>query len=36
MQLGVAPTLTDTLVAFTLENIVAFTLKMVLHLLWKS
>jgi len=32
MQHGVAPTLTDTPVAFTLENIIALTLKMVLYL----
>jgi len=36
MQHGVAPTLTDTPVAFTLKNIVAFTLKIMLHLPWKS
>ena len=31
MQHGVAPTLTDTPVAFTLKNIVAFTLNIPLH-----
>jgi len=36
MQHGVAPTLTDTPVAFTLKNIIAFTLKMVLYLPWNS
>ena len=36
MQHGVAPTLTDTPVVFTLKNIVALTLKMVLYLPWKS
>ena len=35
-QHGVATTLTDTPVAFTLKNIIAFTLKIVLYLLWKS
>ena len=34
MQHGVAPTLTDTPVAFTLKNIVALTLKVILHLPW--
>jgi len=32
MQHGVAPTLTDNHFAFTLKNIITFTLKMVLHL----
>ena len=36
MQHGVALTLTDTPVAFTLKNIIAFTLKMVLYLPWNS
>jgi len=36
MQHGVAPTLTDTPVAFTLKDIVALTLKMVLYLPWNS
>ena len=36
MQHGVAPTLTDTPVAFTLKSIVALTLKMALYLPWKS
>ena len=31
MQHGVAPTLTDTPVAFTFKNIVAFTLNIPLH-----
>ena len=33
MQHGVAPTLTGASVAFTLKNIVALTLKEVLHLI---
>jgi len=33
MQQVVAPTLTDTTVVFTLKNIVALTLKVVLHLI---
>jgi len=33
MQHGVALTLTDIHVAFTLKNIVALTLKVVLHLI---
>jgi len=32
MQHGVVPTLTDTPFAFTLKNIVALTLKVILHL----
>ena len=36
MQHGVAPTLTDTPVAFTLKSIVALTLKMVLYVPWKT
>jgi len=32
MQHGVAPTLTDIHFVFTLKNIIAFTLKMVLYL----
>jgi len=36
MQHGVAPTLTDNHFAFTLENIITFTLKMALYLPWKS
>jgi hypothetical protein len=33
MQHGVAPTLTGASVAFTLKDIVALTLKVVLHLI---
>lgn len=36
MQLGAALTLTGIPVAFTLKNVVALTLKMVLHLPGKS
>jgi len=36
MQHGIAPNLTDNHFAFTLKNIVALTLKMVLHLPGKS